>query len=349
MATKWIDFKELRGRLDPLAVLAAYNVKVKVKGDQAQGYCPLPTHKGHTGRPKSASFSVNLRRGIFQCFSCGASGNLIDLICFLEGMNPKTPADIRRTAEILDERFPESSASKSAAQTASQKRTTDQRPEADSGKKIVVNAPLDFELKNIDPNHPYLLNRGFSREIIEYFGLGFCSKGLMKDRIVIPLRDHDGILIGYAGRVVDDTLITDDNPRYRFPSGRERDGVYHDFQKSLFLYNGCQFNSDQPDMEEIVVCESFTAVWHLMSLGFWGEVSLMGSSCSKEQGDLIAKIVRPDGLVTILTDGDEAGERCAMSVFNEVAPRRRVRWAKLHDGKQPTDCTNEELQAMLSA
>jgi DNA primase len=197
--------------------------------------------------------------------------------------------------------------------------------------------------------HPYLLNRGFSLETIEYFGLGFCSKGLMKDRVVIPLRDHDGILIGYAGRVVDDALITDENPRYRFPSGRERDGVYYDFQKSLFLYNGCQFKMDQPDMEEIVVCESFTAVWHLMSLGFWGEVSLMGSSCSKEQGDLIAKIVRPDGLVTILTDGDEAGERCAVSIFVEVASRRRVRWAKLQDGKQPTDCSKEELEAMLSA
>jgi DNA primase len=84
-----------------------------------------------------------------------------------------------------------------------------------------------------------------------------------------------------------------------------------------------------------------------MSLGFWGEVGLIGSSSSKEQGDLIVKIVRPDGLVTIFTDGDDAGERCAVSIFNEVAARRRVRWAKLQEGKGPTDCTSEELQAML--
>jgi 5S rRNA maturation endonuclease (ribonuclease M5) len=66
-------------------------------------------------------------------------------------------------------------------------------------------------------------------------------------------------------------------------------------------------------MERIVVCESFTAVWHLMTLGFWGVVSVMGSSWSREQADLIAKIVAPNGLVTILTDGDDAGERCAVT------------------------------------
>jgi DNA primase len=229
MATKWIDFKELRERLDAAAVLAAYKVKVKVKGDQAQGYCPLPTHKSHQGRRKSASFSVNLRRGIFNCFSCAASGNLIDLACFLEGMDPRNPADIRQTAELLDERFPASKPNQGSLPPASQKRGVNQKREADAERKVLVNAPLDFELKNIDPAHPYLLNRGFTPEIIEYFGLGFCSKGLMKDRVVIPLRDHDGFLIGYAGRVVDDNLITDENPRYRFPSGRERNGVCYDY------------------------------------------------------------------------------------------------------------------------
>jgi DNA primase len=348
MATKWIDFKEVRARLDPLAVLAAYKVNVKVKGDQAQGYCPLPTHKSHDGKRRSPSFSMNLKRGIFNCFSCGASGNLIDLVCLLEGMDPVNPADIRRTAEILDERFPAPNAKQGVPPQSSRNRTSSQKPEKGGERKIVVNAPLDFTLKNIDPNHPYLLNRGFTPEVIEHFGLGFCSKGLMKDRVVIPLRDHEGSLVGYAGRVVDDSLITDDNPRYRFPSGREKHGIYYDFQKSLFLYNGCQFNSDQPDSDEIIVCESFTAVWHLQGLGIRCVVSVMGASCSHEQGDLIAKIVRPDGLVTILTDGDDAGEGCAISIFMETASRRRVRWAKLHDGKQPTDLRKQELEYLVS-
>jgi len=347
MATKWINFKELRERLDPAAVLAAYKVKVKVKGDQAQGYCPLPTHKAHEGRPKSPSFSVNLRKGCFQCFSCSATGNLLDLACLLEGMNPRNPEDIRKTALILDERFPDSATPRSTPAPSRAKSKAIEKPPPTAGKKVIVNAPLDFELKHIEMNHPYLLNRGFKPEIIEHFGLGFCSKGLMKDRIVIPLRDHEGILIGYAGRVVDDAFITEENPRYRFPSGRERDGVYYDFQKSLFLYNGCQFNSDEPDIEELIVCESFTAVWHLMGLGIRGVVSVMGSSCSEEQGDLIASIVVPNGRVIILTDGDDAGIKCAVSIFTEVAPGKLVKWAKLPAGKQPTDCSKEELTALL--
>jgi hypothetical protein len=47
-------------------------------------------------------------------------------------------------------------------------------------------------------------------------------------------------------------------------------------------------------------------------------------------------------LFAILMDGDDAGERCATSIFAEVASRRRVRWAKLHEGKQPTDCKIKE-------
>ena len=108
---------------------------------------------------------------------------MLDLVCLLEGMNPESPADIRRTAVLLDERFPASNAGKAPPPPASQRRSAGQKPEAGSGEKIVVNAPLDFALKNLDPNHPYLLGRGFSPEIIEHFGLGFCSKGLMKDRI----------------------------------------------------------------------------------------------------------------------------------------------------------------------
>ena len=262
-------------------------------------------------------------------------------------MNPRNPEDIRKTALILDERFPDSETLGPTPAPSRANSKALEEPAPPAGKKIVVNGPLDFELKHIDLKHPYLLNRGFKPEIIEHFGLGFCSKGLMKNRIVIPLRDHGGILIGYAGRVVDDALITDENPRYRFPSGREKDGVYYSFEKSRFLYNGCQFNSDEPDTEELIVCESFTAVWHLMGLGIRGVVSVMGSSCSEEQGALIAKIVVPQGRVIILTDGDDAGVKCAFSIFTEVGARRVVKWAKLPLGKQPTDCGKEELTALL--
>ena len=78
---------------------------------------------------------------------------------------------------------------------------------------------LNFELQGLDPSHAYLKERGFTTETIAYFGLGYCSRGLMQGRIAIPLHDEHGLLVGYAGRLVDDREIDEDNPKYRFPSG----------------------------------------------------------------------------------------------------------------------------------
>lgn len=58
--TGWINFKELRAKLDFEEVLRHYGVEIKRKGDQHQGFCPLPTHQGKKSSP---SFSANLARG----------------------------------------------------------------------------------------------------------------------------------------------------------------------------------------------------------------------------------------------------------------------------------------------
>jgi DNA primase len=62
---------------------------------------------------------------------------------------------------------------------------------------------------------------------------------------------------------------------------------------------------------------------------------------------ILAK-VEIDGRIWLLPDGDEAGARCAHSMLDQLSPYRFVRWVKLKDGKQPTDCTVEDFQAMLS-
>jgi len=206
---------------------------------------------------------------------------------------------------------------------------------------VVINAPLDFELKGLDAKHPYLLNRGFAPETIGHFGLGFCSRGLLKNRIAIPLHDHEGSLVGYAGRVVDDAAIAEENPRYRFPGTREREGKLFEFRKTLFLYNGFRFR--QP-LDDLIVVESFTSVWWLFQNGLANVVGTMGADCSERQAELIVSHVKPDGHVWMLTDGDSAGERHALSLFSGVSPHRFTRWVKMSEGKQPTDLSAEQLK-----
>jgi len=331
----WINFKELRSRLSFEAVLRKYGVEVKRKGNQHHGYCPLP---GHVGKRNSPSFSANLEKGIFQCFGCGAKGNLLDFAALMEKSDPKDGEALRKVALELQNRF---FGVEPAAEAP--KKNPELKPK--TGTSVVINAPLDFELKGLNIAHPYLAGRGFKLETVVHFGLGFCSRGMLKDRIAIPLHDAEGKLVGYAGRVIDDGAITEDNPRYRFPGARERDGKFFEFRKTLFLYNG--FRSKNP-LDDLIIVESFTSVWWLTQNQIPHVVATMGADCSDEQAALLISLVKPTGRVWMISDGDPAGERFALSVLTKISPHRFIRWVKCNEGKQPTDLMGEQLKACLT-
>src|SRR6267142_2480387 len=95
LMSKWIDFKELRAKLTFEQVLRHYGVEVKRNGNQHHGFCPLPNHNGKRNSP---SFSANLDKGIFQCFGCGAKGNLLEFAALMENVDPKNGAELRKVA-----------------------------------------------------------------------------------------------------------------------------------------------------------------------------------------------------------------------------------------------------------
>lgn len=333
----WIDFKELRAKLTFEQVLRHYGVEVKRNGNQHHGFCPLPNHNGKKNSP---SFSANLEKGIFQCFGCGAKGNLLEFAAMMEKVDPKDGTAFRKVAGKLQKQFcPELGGTQEAARKPAEK------PDKPTELPVVVNAPLDFELKELDREHPYLFNRGFSQDTIDHFGLGFCLRGSLKDRLAIPLHDHAGTLIGYAGRVVDDATISEDNPRYRLPSKRERDGKIFEFRKTLFLYNGFRLKAP---VDDLIVVEGFTGVWWLTQHGLPSVVATMGSDCSEKQAELIVSLVKPNGRVWIMPDGDKSGERHAQTLLGLISPQRFVRWVKMADGKQPTDMSGEQLKTSIT-
>jgi len=341
--TKWVDFKQLKSQLKLLDVLKLHGIELKIKGDQATGFCPLPTHKREGNTPP---FSANLTKGIWQCFGCGAKGNVLDFAVRMDGLSPEKPYDVRVTALKLQERFAIKSERVPPERNGKRGKVLPyQQPATDGQLPLVINQPLDFELKGLDPNHSYLRGRGFTPETIKRFGLGYCSRGYFKDRIAIPIENVQGRLIAYAGRVVDDTKITDENPKYKFPAKRERNGIVHEFQKSVVLYNANRIVEPAPDL---IIVEGFTSVWWLYQHGFKDVGALMGWSCSPAQAQIILSKVPEDGQVLVFPDGDDAGKRCAMSVFEQVGPHRPVQWVKLSDGRQPTDCQGDELFRLLS-
>jgi len=329
----WVNFKELREKLDFEAVLRHYGVDVKRKGDQHHGFCPLPNHQGKKNSP---SFSANLKRGIFRCFGCGAQGNVLEFAALMENVDPKDGTALRKVAIALQERFCPHAGNVPPKEPA--------KKQGDSESKelpVVVNPPLDFKLQDLDYNHNYLGFRGFSRDTIDVFGLGFCSRGSLAGRVAIPLHDQEGKLIGYAGRVVDDSKVTEDNPRYRFPGKRKRAGKLIEFHKTLFLYNGF-WNKGPAD--DLIVVEGFASVWWLYQHGYEHAVATMGADCSEKQAELIVASVKPAGRVWLVPDGDKAGRRFAESVLLQVSPHRFVRWVVLEEGKQATDLSEEQLK-----
>ncbi|MBV6415412.1 MAG: DNA primase [Xanthomonadales bacterium] len=333
----WIDFREIKSGLDVGAVLAFFGVHLRGKGDQLHGFCPLPGHRKRNDRAKSPSFSVNLSLKAFHCFGCGASGNMLEFACLMEGESPEDPAALRRAALRIG--GPRGCAAPAALRVAP---AAAELPVPTSAE--IVNAALGFELTDLDRSHPYLLERGFGTEVISTFGLGVARKGMMKDRVAIPIHDAKGSLIAYAGRIVDDARISADCPRYLFPGDREKDGIRYVFRKSELLYNAHRVKA--LGRRGVIVVESYTAAWWLHQAGFPNVVAVMGSSMSDAQADLLVRELQPS-FVVILGDGDEAGKRMAASALVLLAPHVWTRWESLVENQQPTDLGADALRVRL--
>jgi DNA primase len=209
--------------------------------------------------------------------------------------------------------------------------------------EVIINAPLDFELKGLYPAHPYLLNRGLTPQTVEYFGLGYCSRGFLKGRIAIPLHDMSGSLIGYAGRIIDESAIDENHPKYLLPGTRRHDGKVYGFRKTLFVYNGHRLKAP---LDDLFIVEGFPAVWHLHQNGIHSVVALMGSTCSEEQRALLLSLSKPKGRVWLMPDADEAGTHLAESILLRLAPQRHIRWLIDQSRVQPTDWRAEDLQGI---
>jgi hypothetical protein len=267
----------------------------------------------------------------------GAQGNIIDFACRMENLDPARPDDVRKAALILADRY--------RIVSAPPKRSTTKKSVSRTSDKVIVNAPLDFTLKGLDPDHPYFREHGFTKATVDHFELGYASRGLMQGRIAIPLRNAEGKLIGYAGRVMDDSLITEDNPKCRFPTAREHDGKRYEFNKALLLYNGHAI--EQP-ADELTVVSGFRSVWWLWQNGYPNVVALMGSSCSPQQASLIVGMTRRSARIRILSNSTQVDSYWAEDVLRQVAMYRFCKRIQLKTEQLTTQCGERELKELLT-
>ncbi len=146
---KWIDFKELRSKLDFEQVLRHYGVEVKRKGNQHHGYCPLPNHQGKRNSP---SFSAKLEKGNLQCIGCGAKGNVLRLRGHdgRRSISKTAPRFVRSPLGFQQRYCPEIANSAGSKKSVETKTVKLEKPGTTEPKVTVINASLDFELKGLN-------------------------------------------------------------------------------------------------------------------------------------------------------------------------------------------------------
>ncbi|MFC1712831.1 CHC2 zinc finger domain-containing protein [Candidatus Poribacteria bacterium] len=301
--TKWVDFAELKQRVGMKDILEHYELPeglTERKNNELVGYCPIHDENQYNKN----SFCVNTEKNVFNCFACGAHGNILDFVAQMEDV------DIRKAGLLIQEWFNLTPAKKLARKEKPDRppvkpeKTAAGSETPDSG-AAAVNPPLTFELKDLDQNHPYLKERGLEKETIKEFGIGFCKRGLMKDRIAIPIHNTDGELVAYAGRWPGEP--PDGEPKYMLPPK---------FQKHLILYNFHR-PSELAGEKGLILVEGFFDTMKLWQAGCKNAVALMGTSLSDEQAQLLIEALSPDGTLILMLDPDEPG----ISTTKEIAER----------------------------
>lgn len=326
---------------DIVEVISEY-VPLQPKGKSMFGLCPF-----HDDQNPSMSVSREIK--MFNCFSCNTKGNVIDFVAKYENLNFEKAAiklakrlgikiDYRQTAEELQ----------------NEKRY-----------QIMEEATrfYEFYLHNSKEGQvalEYLTNRGITEEMIKRFRIGLAPSemnylhlalkekqvdfldqvelGLVREnketgpydlfrtRIIFPLSDAYGRVVGFSGRVY---LPGDNNTKYM---NSPESSFFH---KSNLLYNLHQATLHAKRIDKIFLFEGFMDVLAADSAGIKNGVATMGTALTKEH---IATLLSITKNIVLCFDGDQAGitatKRAAeLFVPTKVLPQVVV----LPDGLDPDD------------
>jgi len=306
----FLDFKAIKGRVPIADVLSRYRVSlVRVNQTSVKGTCPLPTHSSGSKN----TFFVNEAKSVWYCHSDSckknghrAGGNVIDFVALME------QCSVYAAAKRIDELFPATS-DESVREVSGTKHdgamnATRGDDVANQAGATAANQPLAFTLKDVNPSHATIQERGISVETAKRFGVGFFpGKGSMVGRIVFALYEN-GNLIGYAGRT---TLpVSDANPKWLFGKGL----------KKTFLYGLERCDPTKP----LILCESLWGPLWFHEHGLQA-ASLMGSEMTEQQ----ERCLDPYATITVALDNDTAGIEKSARICERLKRNHRVSKARL--------------------
>jgi DNA primase len=339
--------EEIQKSVDIVDVIGEY-VQLRKQGRNYFGLCPF--HGENT-----PSFSVSPEKQIFHCFGCGTGGNVISFLMQIEGYTFLEA--VTNLAEKADISLPDE-----LQQAQDFPRKTSNEAERMIQVYELANKFYHHLLLNTKEGQNalnYLLTRGFSEEIIKTFEIGyalnqkeFMTRFLMKkgfsleflekaglmiqkedgsyfdrfrDRIIFPIKDHNGKVIAFSGRVMNNG----DQPKYlNSPETKI-------FNKRKILYNFHQARLHIRKKQEVVLFEGFADVISAVKAGILHSVATMGTSLTEEHAKLLSRHAET---VIICYDSDSAGVEATFRASKLLSHAGcKVKVAMVPEGYDPDD------------
>ncbi|HIF6015879.1 TPA: DNA primase [Vibrio parahaemolyticus] len=342
---------DLLARLDIVDIIDA-RVKLNKKGKNYGACCPFHNEK-------TPSFSVSQEKQFYHCFGCGAHGNAIDFMMEFERL--EFVEAIEELASYLGLDVPREQRSGGGGQFNSgpQASSSEKRSLYDLMGSIAQFYRNQLKQPSSKVAIEYLKDRGLSGEIVQKFGIGYVADewdlvrknfGQNKDnqdmlvtggmliendkgnrydrfrgRIMFPIRDRRGRVIGFGGRV-----LGEGTPKYL---NSPETPIFHKGKELYGLYEVLQAHREPA---QILVVEGYMDVVALAQYGVDYSVASLGTSTT---GDHIQMLFRQTNTVVCCYDGDRAGKEAAWRALENalqfLKTGNTLKFLFLPDGEDP--------------
>ncbi len=322
---------DLLAQTDIVDVIEPY-VPLKKSGANYMACCPF--HK-----EKSPSFSVSPAKQFYHCFGCGAHGSAIGFV--MQYQNLGFAEAVQQLADRIGLAVPRTKGSLNEPPEARAARKKQQQT-----LETALQTAAAFYARQLQTSpqaQAYAQKRGLSPEIAERYGIGYAPEGWQplsqefqpypapaliesglvvenegrhydrfRNRLMFPIRNISGSVIGFGGRVLDDT-----KPKYLNSPDTPL------FDKGKNLYGLWEAREAVRDAGRILVVEGYMDAVALAQYGIGYAVAALGTATTAEH---IGILFRQTDNVYFCFDGDAAGRKAAWRALENALPR-------LKDGK----------------
>ena len=333
--------EDVKSRCDIVSTISQY-MSVKPSGSNYKGLCPFHGEK-------TPSFYINTSKQIYKCFGCGEGGDVINFVMKMENL------DFIDAVKLLASRY-------GIEINTNMDEDTKLRIEKSKKYQDIHTEAARFYFTNLikekNPGYQYLRTRGLDDKIIKKFGLGYSlnswntlrdyllSKGYEKkdliecglfgyksetdtiydkfrNRVMFPIFDYRGNVIGFGGRVLDDSL-----PKYL----NSPDSLI--FNKRLNLY-GLNFARKEIKDRTVILVEGYMDLISLYQYDIKNVVATLGTALTEQQGHLIKRYA---DTAIISYDSDDAGVKATLRGIDILTKLGiSVRVLNLKDCKDPDE------------